>query len=56
MWDKRGALPVHELNAILQELQQWAMPSVMLVGNHDQASILSLAITQHCPITLSCLL
>ena len=33
----RGALPVGPLNAVLRELRAWTQPTLMLVGNHDQA-------------------
>ena len=40
MWDKRGDLPVNALNTLLKELKQWTVPSIMLVGNHDQVHVL----------------
>lgn len=36
-WHVRGALPVHPLNAVIEELQQWDdFPFLMIPGNHDQ--------------------
>ena len=36
-WHARGALPVAALNSVLKEFQDWTQPTLMLVGNHDQA-------------------
>jgi hypothetical protein len=38
-WDERGDLPVEPLNCVLRELSIWrqaGIPTLMLVGNHDQ--------------------
>jgi hypothetical protein len=38
-WHARGALPVAPLNAVLTLLaEEWDVPTLMLVGNHDQAT------------------
>lgn len=37
-WHARGALPVEPLNLILKELEAWAVPVVMIPGNHDLIS------------------
>jgi hypothetical protein len=38
-WHMRGALPVVPLNAAVRLFsEEWARPTLMLVGNHDQAS------------------
>ena len=36
-WHARGALPVVALNSVLEEFRGWTQPTLMLVGNHDQA-------------------
>lgn len=36
-WHARGALPVLALNSVLEEFRGWTQPTLMLVGNHDQA-------------------
>ena len=38
-WHVRGSLPVQPLNAVLQEFKSWKQPTLMLVGNHDQARL-----------------
>lgn len=37
-WHARGALPVEPLNLVLKELETWAVPVVMIPGNHDLIS------------------
>lgn len=41
-WHARGALPVAALNSVLMEFRDWVQPTLMLVGNHDQAGLPSL--------------
>jgi len=38
LWHERGSLPVEPLNAVLEAVAEWEMPSLWLVGNHDQAT------------------
>ena len=39
-WHHRGSLPVEPLNEIVELFSmQWKIPTLMLVGNHDQVSI-----------------
>jgi DNA repair exonuclease SbcCD ATPase subunit/DNA repair exonuclease SbcCD nuclease subunit len=38
-WHQRGTLRVDCLNAVLQELQSWSVPMVMIPGNHDQVTL-----------------
>jgi DNA repair exonuclease SbcCD ATPase subunit len=38
-WHQRGTLRVDCLNAVLQELQSWSLPMVMIPGNHDQVTL-----------------
>ena len=35
-WHARGALPVAVLNAVLDNLAKWDVPTLLLPGNHDQ--------------------
>eukprot|EP00798_Chlamydomonas_sp_ICE-L_P018191 gene18192-24632_t len=42
-WDERAFLPVEPLNAIMNELDTWTCPMLMLVGNHDQVRIVPAA-------------
>jgi DNA repair exonuclease SbcCD ATPase subunit len=35
-WHARGALPVTVLNAVLDNLAKWDVPTLLLPGNHDQ--------------------
>lgn len=37
-WHMKGALPVEPLNEVLKVFRDWDPPTLMLVGNHDQAS------------------
>ncbi|CDF41398.1 unnamed protein product [Chondrus crispus] len=37
-WHARGSLAVEPLNIILEELQHWSVPVVMIPGNHDLVS------------------
>lgn len=37
LWHERGALPVGPLNSLLETVSAWRVPSLWLVGNHDQA-------------------
>ena len=38
-WDKNGPLLVPMLNRLIDQLSSWTVPSVFLVGNHDQARL-----------------
>ena len=38
-WHARGALPVEPLNQVLRVLRGWTRPTLMLVGNHDQVTM-----------------
>ena len=51
-WHVRGSLPVQPLNAVLQEFKSWKQPTLMLVGNHDQARLQPAAAHLHAPVAL----
>ena len=46
-WHARGALPVAALNSVLMEFRDWTQPTLMLVGNHDQAGLPTLHCAAH---------
>ena len=56
-WHARGALPVAALNSVLREFRDWTQPTLMLVGNHDQAGLPTLRCAHHYlhePRTMRC--
>eukprot|EP00898_Chlorokybus_atmophyticus_P004725 jgi/Chlat1/5253/Chrsp33S00387 len=38
-WHLRGSLPVEPLNAVLELMQTWTQPMLMIPGNHDQVNL-----------------
>ena len=38
-WHHRGTLRVDCLNAVLEELQDWTVPMILIPGNHDQVTL-----------------
>jgi len=38
-WHLRGALPIQPLDDVIKIFQTWQPPTLMLVGNHDQATL-----------------
>jgi DNA repair exonuclease SbcCD nuclease subunit len=38
-WHGRGSLPVGLINSVLSAFRSWDVPTLMLVGNHDQTQL-----------------